>query len=304
MELSGTGIKLRQLQVFREVIRTGSERLASKLLGVTQPAISQNIRQLEEAVGFALFVREKGKMRPTDQAWELVRSVESAFTGLDRIRGEIEGIKSSDRRSLSIAAPGPFCLRLLPEVVKALRRERVFHRVRVRSANYQEIAEMVHDGRSDIAISRLPIDVRRFDYVPVAKAVNVCLFGKDHRFSKLDIVRVEDLVDEALVDIDPQFSAHQMNVNALRFMGNEPDIAVEYDAHGHDAGFVSAGIGVSITNSVIATEYRHFGLQTRLFEPGASYHYVVLWQRGRALNPSMQRAVQLISDCMQAEGRD
>lgn len=71
-------------------------------------------------------------------------------------------------------------------------------------------------------------------------------------------------------------------------MGVEPNIAVEFDATGHDAGFVAAGIGVSITNEVIAREYRRFGLITRPFEPSAVYHYVVFWRRGYKLNERQQ----------------
>ena len=298
MEVAGTGIKLRQLQVFREVIRAGSERLAGRLLNVTQPAVSQNIRQLEEAVGFPLFLREKGKMRPTDQGWELLRSIDSAFSGLDRLRQNIDGIRSRDRRSIAIAAPSAFTLRLLPEVAKALRQEHLFDHLQVRSGHYKEIADEVRDGHSDIGLSRLPIDERLFDYVPVAKATNVCLFARGHRFEDLRTVTPEDLVGEPLIDIDPQFSSHQMNVNALRFMGADPDIAVEYDLHGHDAGFVAAGIGVSVTNSVIAREYQQFALDCRGFEPGAAYHYVILWQKGRTLDVSTKRVVEIAASAM------
>jgi len=93
------------------------------------------------------------------------------------------------------------------------------------------------------------------------------------------------------VDIEPQFAAHQMNINALRYSGVEPDLAVEYDANGHDVGFVVAGIGVSIINSLIAREYKQFELEFRPFEPGAVYHYVVFWQKGRQLTGGMQQTI-------------
>ncbi len=122
----------------------------------------------------------------------------------------------------------------------------------------------------------------------MATARNVRLLYPGHRFEQKELVVAEDLADEALIDIDPQFSAHQMNINALRYMGVEPNIAVEFDATGHDAGFVAAGIGISITNEVIAREYGRFGLTMRPFEPSAVYHYVVFWRRGYKLNERQQ----------------
>ena len=57
---STCGVTLRQLQIFREVLRTGSERLAAKNLKITQPAVSQQIRQLEGEVGRSRGVRGRG----------------------------------------------------------------------------------------------------------------------------------------------------------------------------------------------------------------------------------------------------
>jgi DNA-binding transcriptional LysR family regulator len=61
------GMKIRQLEILREVMRTGSERSATKALQVSQPAISQNLRQLEAAIGLALFHRQNNRLVPTAQ---------------------------------------------------------------------------------------------------------------------------------------------------------------------------------------------------------------------------------------------
>jgi DNA-binding transcriptional LysR family regulator len=171
------------------------------------------------------------------------------------------------------------------------------------SGSDEHIRECVLSGRADIGISRLPLDSKLFDWMPLATAHNVCVFRPDHRFSALPCVKAVDLIGEAIIDIDPQFSAHQMNINALRFRGAEPNIAIEYDSGGHDVGFVSAGLGVSITNDLIAREYAQFNVEVRPFEPSALYHYVALWQKDRGLswllNAVAEALVSIISqnDC-------
>ncbi|MBB3388219.1 DNA-binding transcriptional LysR family regulator [Rhizobium sp. BK275] len=93
-----------------------------------------------------------------------------------------------------------------------------------------------------------------------------------------------------------------MNVNATRYMGIHPDIAVEYDAHGHDAGFVAAGVGVSITNEILAKEYRHFNVDFRRLSP-ARLTTVVFWQKDRSLSARLSIVVeQLTSAFLGAEG--
>jgi DNA-binding transcriptional LysR family regulator len=282
------GVKIRQLQIFREVLRAGSERLAAKILGISQPAVSQHIKQLEAEIGFALFSRESNRLVPSDRAWEVLRSVDGALQGVDRIEKSLASWRSDDMRTIGLAAPGVFSLGVIPRAIKAIRQRSNRFSFQVKSGSYEQIAEHILSGRADLGISRLPLDARAFDWTPVRTARNVCLFPAGHRLASKDLITPQDIMGEALIDIEPRFSSHQMNINALRYVGVDPDIAVEYDANGHDAGFVAAGIGISVTNSVIAREYEGFGLTFRPFEPGAIYHYVVFWQKGRQLGNAMR----------------
>ena len=68
MELLHNGLKLRQLHVFREVLRAGSTRRAAAALGVSQPAISQHVKQLEATLGIALFERSTNRIQPLPTA--------------------------------------------------------------------------------------------------------------------------------------------------------------------------------------------------------------------------------------------
>ncbi|WFU05926.1 LysR family transcriptional regulator (plasmid) [Rhizobium sp. CB3171] len=295
VDIDGSGVRIRQLQILREVMRAGSERLAAQALRITQPAVSQNIKQLEETIGFALFRRENNRLIPTDKAWEFLRTIDAAFAGLDRIGPAIEFLKSNDTRVIAIAAPSAFSFGTLPRVVKKIREKSRSYTVQIKSGTYQQIAEHVLNGRADLGISRLPLDGRIFDWMPIGAATNVCLFPPNHQFASQQVVTAEDLVGEAIIDIDPQFASHQMSVNAVRYLGATPQIVVEYDANGHDVGFVLAGIGVSVTNEIIAKEYSGLGAEFRPFEPGAIYHYVVFWQKERQLSDGLRYAIEQVA---------
>ncbi|MGV1760519.1 LysR family transcriptional regulator [Rhizobium sp. A22-96] len=292
MEFDDSGLRIRQLQILREVVRAGSARLAAKMLGISQPAVSQNIKQLEDTVGFALFRRESNGLAPTEKAFELLRVVEAALTGLDRVRQSIGALQTIDTTTIAIAAPAIFSLNAIPRAVSKMRESNHAYRFQIKSGDYEQVSDHVLRGVADLGITRLPLHDEMFDWVPVGIATNVCLFRPDHRFATKKIITADDLIGETLVDIDPQVASHQMSVNALRYVGAKADIAVEYDGNGHDAGFVSAGIGVSITNEIIAREYAAFGLTSRRFQPGATYHYVVFWQKGRQLSDTLRLAAE------------
>ncbi|MER9258327.1 LysR family transcriptional regulator [Mesorhizobium sp. M0619] len=298
MELLQSDLKLRQLKVFREVLRAGSTRRAAAALGISQPAVSQHVKQLETTLGITLFKRSANRIVPLQEAWELLRNVELALTSLDRLEASIFAMKNEEKQRIAIAAPSVFGFVTLPKVV-AIIRSQTASNVRSISGSYEQIGEHILAGRADLGISRLPLDPGLFEWAPLGSARNVCIFHPDHRFSKQTCIEAQDLAGETIVDIDPQYAAHQMNFNALRFAGVEPDILVEFDCNGHEAGYVSAGLGISITNEIIAREYAAFQLGVRPVEPSALYHYVAIWQRGRtfsnALNVSLEAIITAFS---------
>lgn len=85
VEIANTGITLRQLQILREVVRTDSERAAAKALDISQPAVSQQVKQLERLLGVQLFMRDKARLVPTAPTMALFRDTDAIFTEIDRI---------------------------------------------------------------------------------------------------------------------------------------------------------------------------------------------------------------------------
>ncbi|RAZ82972.1 LysR family transcriptional regulator [Mesorhizobium hawassense] len=299
VEISKTGITLRQLQILREVVRSGSERAAAKALEITQPAVSQQIRILEGLLGVQLFVRDKGRLLPTTQTMMLFRDTDATFVQMERIAKTVASLKGVDSDTISIAAPYVFSLRLLPEAFHKLRSRQQVAAIVLKSGTYPEVADHVLEGRADIGIARLPLDGNVFDWCPATTATNVYIFPRGHRFAQKDIIRPEDLVGEPLADVEPQMQSHLMNENALRYMGAEPHLAIQVDVIGQEVSFVAAGLGISSSNTFAARQYASFPVEVRPFEPSALYHYVVFWQKGRRLGTLLQEAVDVLVECAQ-----
>jgi DNA-binding transcriptional LysR family regulator len=297
VEIAKTGVTLRQLQILREVVRTGSERSAAKGLGITQPAVSQQIKQLEVLLGVHLFIRDKGRLVPTAQTMTLFRDADATFAQMERIAKTVSSLRGVDSDTISIAAPHVFSLRLLPDAIRMLRTRQPVAGVQLKSGTYREVADHVLEGRADIGIGRLPLDENVFDWRPAATATNVCVFHPTHRFAKMDVVRAEDLVGEPLADIEPQMQSHLMSENAMRYIGAEPHLAIQVDVIGQEITFVAAGLGISSSNSFAARQFVSFNVAIRPFEPSALYHYVVFWQKGRRLGPMLAETVNVLVEC-------
>lgn len=183
VEISKTGITLRQLQILREVVRAGSERAAAKVLEITQPAVSQQIRILEGLLGVQLFVRDTGRLLPTAPTMTLFRDTDATFIQMERIAKTVASLKGVDSDTISIAAPYVFSLRLLPDAFHKLSSHLRVAGIVLKSGTYPEVADHVLDGRADLGIARLPLDGNVFDWCPATTATNVYIVPRGHRFA-------------------------------------------------------------------------------------------------------------------------
>jgi DNA-binding transcriptional LysR family regulator len=124
-------LSIRQLATFREVMRSGSISRAARTVGRTQPAVSTMIAALERELGFALFMREHGRLLPTPEARFFLEEAEAILDRLDRARRTLRRVGALERGTLRIAchpaASGLFMPRLLtgflrdkPEVTLSL----------------------------------------------------------------------------------------------------------------------------------------------------------------------------------------
>ncbi|HWQ10914.1 MAG TPA: LysR family transcriptional regulator, partial [Holophaga sp.] len=108
----------RHIEVFRAVMTTGSVTAAASMLFTSQPTISRELAQLESILGFPLFDRIRGRLRPTARALVLFDEVQRAYIGLDRILATAANLKAYEQGQLSIICMPFLSHSLLPDVCR------------------------------------------------------------------------------------------------------------------------------------------------------------------------------------------
>ena len=111
----------RQLETFRLFARTQSVTETARLMRVSQPAVSQTLKELETQFGFSLFVRSNGRTRLTLEANNVLPDVERLFAQMATLRGKAEELKDMRAGALSIASVPSFTARILPTALQAFR---------------------------------------------------------------------------------------------------------------------------------------------------------------------------------------
>lgn len=147
---------IQQLQTFREVMRTGSVSEASRVLGRTQPAVSAVIANLEGQLGFALFVREHGRLTPRPEAHYLLEEAEDILERLARTTRSMAEFATRQRGSLRIACHPAASGFFMPGILAGFLGERTAVKADLMMRSSQVVTDLVASQEYDIGLAETP----------------------------------------------------------------------------------------------------------------------------------------------------
>jgi DNA-binding transcriptional LysR family regulator len=149
-----------QLETFLAVARLSSFSRAAKKRFCTQPAISSQIRSLEEEIGAKLLDRSGGKVSITASGKIFQRFAEETLEARKAIHTAIAETERVPRGEIIVGANEGTCLHILPEVFAVFKRQYPDVAVNIKRADYSKILESVIDNSVDFGVVSLPSPTR------------------------------------------------------------------------------------------------------------------------------------------------
>jgi LysR family nitrogen assimilation transcriptional regulator len=143
---------LRQLQLFRRIVAEGSFSRAAAALGIAQPALSRQVRALEEELGIRLLHRNGRGVSPTEEGRRFAEAVSPVLDDLDRVREEAMAAQGVARGKLRVAMPPSVAAALGPALMRHLRAEMPEVELNLRDGFTGTIHEWLSRGEVDIAV--------------------------------------------------------------------------------------------------------------------------------------------------------
>ena len=186
-------INLEQYRVFYQVGRCGSVTAAAKKLCVSQPAVSQAVRQLERELGSELFVRTPKGVRLT-QAGHLFSQYAQEILALSHTSKE----RLKESRQTSVIHFGIGCrsfleLGLVKPALRQLRSDFPLLRPTLRLVSSPSLESMLEDGDVQVIFTFQETAPKRTTYRELLRQKVVCICGKDHPFAAYDTLTVQQL---------------------------------------------------------------------------------------------------------------
>lgn len=185
-----TTLNLGNLATFRLVIQRGSFSAAADILGLSQPAVSLQVRQLEQFLRTRLVERTGRGIKATAAGLALLEHgnrieqvVEEAIRSVSEFSHEISG-------TITLGTGATACIHLLPPLLQQLRAEHPLLRVGVTTGNTLDVVRAVEENRLDIGLVTLPASGRALEMMPLL----------DEEF----VLIISQVQDEEIAQITPQ----------------------------------------------------------------------------------------------------
>lgn len=190
---------IRQLQYFIGIAETGHFTEASKMMFVTQSAVSQQIKMLEEELGAQLFVRQAHGVQLTESGMELLPLAKKVLRDVAECRDRIADLKGLLCGTLNIGLTFSLEPYIRETMLTFMSR---FPKVKV-NAYYKSLSDllrMVKDNEIDIMFSMMPTSPHDFiDSVPLTEYRLAAIMRRTHPLAKKQMLHFADLMPHKLI---------------------------------------------------------------------------------------------------------
>ena len=291
-------MQVSRLEGFYWVARTGGYAAAARAFPypLSQPAVFQQVRKLEEELGVPLFERVgKARLRLTAAGQRLYGLAAPFFEQLPVVEREIKA--ATPARELRLAAEPLILQQVLPGWIRRLHRRYPDLRVEV-SELLAPDPEPVRRGDVDLAVAYFP------DPLPaglagrkVATLSSFLVFPTGHALLGRSRVGLREIAQETFVTYRPGTIHHQLQQQAFARAGGAPMRVVSASTTEAILGLIAAGVGCSLVPSIDEASLRRRGVVARPFAPGQGrFPVLAVWRDTGLPNEALDQAFAALKE--------
>ena len=282
----------RRLQVFHAVARLLSFTKAAEVLHMTQPAVTFQIRQLEEQFDTRLFDRAHNRVSLTEAGHVAFEFAETIFEKYSEMENAIHDITGSISGSLTLGASTTISEYMLPSLLGDFNAKNPEVLLRLRVSNTDGIVSMIENNVIDLGVVEGPITNKNLLVEKCRKDDLVVVVPPDHDFASKKSVTIKEVLDSPFICREEGSGTREVVSEYIKSQGlgkHALKACLELGSPEAIKGAIEAGMGVSILSSVsIAKELKLDTLKSVPLDPPLSREFSFVRQRQKFRVRSME----------------
>jgi len=292
------GMQVESFKVFRDLVESRSFSKAASLNFITQSAVSQQIRAIEERFRVPLIERSNkrfGLTREGQLLYEASKEIVFQFDSLQHQLSEMRNVVSGNIRLSTVYSIG---LHELPPYLKKFLRDFPGVNVHVEYRRSNQVYDEVSEGTSDLGLVAFPVHKKTLKVEPFRKDRLVVICAPSHDLVKEGEIDVDRLKKEKFIGFEPDIPTRKAVDKIFREAGLEVNPVMEFDNIETVKRAVEIGAGVSIVPSATVEQEAHDGTLAIVEFKGQPYFRPlgIIYKSGRVLSPAMKRFLKMLKE--------
>lgn len=290
-------MNIQNFKIFSDLVESESFSRAAKLNGITQSAVSQQLRAMEKHFNILIVDRSQKRFRLTREGHKLHESALEVLKIYNALNIELQEMKKIISGTIHISTVYSIGLHSLPPYVKVFLKNFPKVNIRVEYRRASMVYEDVLSNSIDLGLVAYPQKHKQLDILPFDVDQLVMIVSPEHHFANEKEVDIQRLNNEKFVVFEPDIPTRKATDAIFREENIEVDSVMEFDNVETVKRAVEINAGMAIVPQTTVAREESQGLLKVLQFKGKVYKrpLALIHRKGRILAPAMRKLIELLT---------
>lgn len=289
---------IENFKIFSDLVESESFSRAAKLNGVTQSAVSQQLRAMEKHFSVLIVDRSQKQFRLTREGQKLYDSAKEILHRYEKLLSELQEMKKVISGTIHISTIYSAGLHELPPYIKKFMQDFPSVNVRVEYRRSNMVYEDVIHNSVDLGLVAYPQKSRQLEILPFLEDKLVLVCSPDHPFAKRENVEMQEIAEQKIVGFDPDIPTRKATDQIFRDYKLEVDPVMEFDNIETVKRAVEIDAGVAILPHQTVQRETQQGLLVEVSINAAPMvrPLALIYRKGRVLTPALKKFISTMTN--------
>lgn len=290
--------KLRQMEIFRAVMLTGTVSGAARMLYVSQPAVSRLLTHTETSLGIKLFERTGGKLLPTAAAVALFEEVQPVYDAALNVDRFVENLANRSTIEISISCSPALGMSLLPRVIEVFHKRNPRTRIRFFTTLTVDVPNELLSKKTDLAVTLLPLSNPNLTVEKIGTGRMVCALTHDHPLALRETISLSDLAEHETIFPSPGVAFGRLVRSTLEGYGIEITPTFEVPRAELACALARRSLGVAVVDEFCAGDDLWAGLLIKALVEPITYNINLIYPKFSVRSNPAEQFIQILREHM------
>jgi DNA-binding transcriptional LysR family regulator len=293
-------LTLRQIEVIRAVMVTGTIAGAAKLLNVSAPGLSRLMKYTETSLGVRLFDRRHGRFVPAVQANGIFEQVNAVFRKVEDLRYVIGRIETGASHELKIGSVPSIANVMVPRAIETVRRRHPDLVIDINTLKIEEAIDYLLLGKGEVVAISSRFDHPSLTFEPLAAGKLCCIVPEGHPLAARETISAREIARHPLIGIDPSDPYGRIMSDIFRERNLPYELTIRARFGTTVCSLVKAGLGIAVIDQYTVAHGAVPGIRVVRIEEPTRFETFVVRTAGGMLSSFAETFVRALRAEMKA----